>query len=674
MQDMSFLKKIEEQLRQYEHILSTTEDLLALVDRQYRYLTVNEAYVRAYGKSREEIIGHSVAELLGEEIFAGSLKKALDKCLAGEVVRYQAWFTYPDGQRRYKDVACYPYANSQNEISAVSTTVHDITEFFVAEQIRERQRQQLQSILDAIKDCVYVINADYEVEYANASLEEVFGSPYGKKCFEYLNDLAAPSSWCCMNKVLAGQTCSRLWESGMNGRRYEVHESPIILSDGRMAKVSIFHDISKRLADERELRRKSYIFDSIANNTPAVIYIKEVSGGYVYANKRFRNLFYDGFSAIKGKTDVGIFPPDIARQFQENDQKTLAAGAVTQFKEIVVQEGRLHTYLSIKVPLYDEAGTPWAVAGISSDISELKRLEKDLQEKNEHLLSLINATPDIICFKDGKGRWLLANDAVLSLFELEGVDYVGKKDSDLARFSGFYRDAFLQCEASDEQAWEKGGLSRADEVIPLPQGASRIYDVIKVPLFHDDGSRKALVVLGRDITARVESESALRQEMRAHEESLKELAQKNQATKDVNIALRVLLDQHAQARKDTEEQVALQVALQVEKLVMPYLGLLKSRNLTSEEKDYVDIIGRHLGAVTDSFVKNLHGPGLGLTEREILVADLVRQGKSTREIAGLLGLAYRTVEAYRNSLRNKFKLNNKKINLRQYLLSHFTSK
>jgi two-component system sensor histidine kinase/response regulator len=130
-------------------------------------------------------------------------------------------------------------------------------------------------------------------------------------------------------------------------------------------------------------------------------------------------------------------------------------------------------------------------------------------ENEERLLTLINATPDIICFKDGAGRWLLAIQADLELFELTGMDYQGKKDSDLAHYSQFYREAFLGCEATDEIAWRANSISRGDEVIPRPDGPPKVYDVIKVPLFYPDARRKGLVVLGRDITERKQAEQTL---------------------------------------------------------------------------------------------------------------------------------------------------------------------
>jgi len=81
-----------------------------------------------------------------------------------------------------------------------------------------------------------------------------------------------------------------------------------------------------------------------------------------------------------------------------------------------------------------------------------------LTESKDRLRMLINLIPDIICLKDGAGRWLLANRYDLELFGLSGVDYQGKIDVELAPFCPFYLDAFMGCEATDELAWQHGAL------------------------------------------------------------------------------------------------------------------------------------------------------------------------------------------------------------------------
>ncbi|MDQ0338013.1 PAS domain S-box-containing protein [Caldalkalibacillus uzonensis] len=129
-------------------------------------------------------------------------------------------------------------------------------------------------------------------------------------------------------------------------------------------------------------------------------------------------------------------------------------------------------------------------------------LRQQLEQNEQQLRTLINAMPDFVNFKDGEGRWLEVNQFGLELFQLKDTPYKGKKDTELAEYSPFFKEVLLGCEASDEQAWRTKSIVRCEEVIPQPDGPAKIFDVIRVPLFNPDGSRKGLVVIGRDITER----------------------------------------------------------------------------------------------------------------------------------------------------------------------------
>lgn len=144
----------------------------------------------------------------------------------------------------------------------------------------------------------------------------------------------------------------------------------------------------------------------------------------------------------------------------------------------------------------------------------------DTNNTNKLFFELIKNIPDIICFKDGTGRWLLANDADLELFNLTKVDYKGKTDAELAAYThAIYKDSFLNCMETDENCWNRRAISRGDEKIPLSNGKERIYDVFKIPVFNEDGSRKNLIVLGRDVTERRQMEEELREAKLKAEES-----------------------------------------------------------------------------------------------------------------------------------------------------------
>jgi len=152
-------------------------------------------------------------------------------------------------------------------------------------------------------------------------------------------------------------------------------------------------------------------------------------------------------------------------------------------------------------PVYDHDGFVNAIILVVTDITKRKKAEKAIAESAERMNALINASPDFICFKDEKGRWLIANDAALELFSLKNVDYYKKTDAELGELVGdCYKDAFINCLKTDEEAWKSGNIYRSEERIVSPDGIENVFDMFKVPIFNENGERKNLVILGRDIT------------------------------------------------------------------------------------------------------------------------------------------------------------------------------
>ncbi|RLQ93429.1 ATP-binding protein [Falsibacillus albus] len=132
-----------------------------------------------------------------------------------------------------------------------------------------------------------------------------------------------------------------------------------------------------------------------------------------------------------------------------------------------------------------------------------------LEWEEKRLSTLINSMPDFVCFKDGEGRWLKVNQFGIDLYELHGIDYRSKTDIEIGELTPFFKDAFHYCVESDEEAWQSRTLTRTEESFVIPSGEEKTFDVIKVPLFHRSGKRKALVTIGRDISQQKSAEAML---------------------------------------------------------------------------------------------------------------------------------------------------------------------
>ncbi|WP_231584026.1 PAS domain S-box protein [Desulfovibrio sp. TomC] len=147
------------------------------------------------------------------------------------------------------------------------------------------------------------------------------------------------------------------------------------------------------------------------------------------------------------------------------------------------------------------AGSMADMLSLGLETSERRRAARELAESEHRLRSLLDAMPDPVCFKDAKGRWIVANPAQIDDFGLTGVPWQGLTDAELAEKSLIARDAFETAAVTDARAWANHDVTVYGISMTTPAGQQRHFDVTKAPLFNADGSPKGLVTLSRDITA-----------------------------------------------------------------------------------------------------------------------------------------------------------------------------
>ncbi|MFE5706793.1 ATP-binding protein [Rhodococcus koreensis] len=210
----------------------------------------------------------------------------------------------------------------------------------------------------------------WRVTLANRSCTDLLGNEYRSVLVDASEDI--------------GRAVARVCSSRSGGLVAELHHRRILVKARPLDKsddlyVVEFHPVSDILARESELRSEVRQLQNLVDNCTAMMYIKGIDGRYIAVNTSFGLPYGRAKEEIIGRTDKELFPESLAETYMRNDQHVLTTGRAIEIEEPYGDtHGHIDTrrrWLSIKFPLLDDAGVPYALGGISTDITDRKRAE-----------------------------------------------------------------------------------------------------------------------------------------------------------------------------------------------------------------------------------------------------------------------------------------------------------
>ncbi len=172
-------------------------------------------------------------------------------------------------------------------------------------------------------------------------------------------------------------------------------------------------DINKYKKTEESLRESRDNLSRILDNSPVVIYSKDLDGKYTIINKKFEELSGLTKDKVIRRTDFELFPDVVATQSMENDQQVIQNLAPLEIEEIAPVNGKLKTFLTAKYPLINSTGQLYGISGFSIDIEKRKQAEDALKQSEEKYRSLMEQSLDMLFLQDLEGNFLDVNKAAV---------------------------------------------------------------------------------------------------------------------------------------------------------------------------------------------------------------------------------------------------------------------
>ena len=293
------------------------------------------------------------------------------------------------------------------------------------------------------------------------------------------------------------------------------------------------------------------------------------------------------------------------------------------------------------------------------DKNQLLATKRAVQPSEQTLRVLLDSTHDLALLVDVHGTVLASNKSLASVFGKTPETLKG--DNIYSLLPPGVRE--LRKSKAEEVMRSKRPVRYTEE------RSGHCFDCNLFPIMNEDGQVTSFTIFVKDITEQRQNEKALhtvREELEQRvKERTRELEEKAQNLEEVNTALKVLLKRLDEDKKVVEEKIL----FNLRQLIEPVLEKLKNGRLTERQKNLLDTLESNLTEITSPFARRFSNSFMKLTPTEIQVANFIRQGKTTKEIAEMLNLSPKTIEFHRDNIRTKIGIKNKKINLRTHLMS-----
>lgn len=434
----------------------------------------NPAAEAVTGLSSTEIIGKTPTDLFGPDDGA-RMQRYNEQCLTtGATVTFESTYLF-NGEETSWVTTLNPLRDETGRVYRLIGTTFNITERKRTERQLHEQQALLKTFIANAPIGIAIHDADLRFLHINDILAEMDGCPIdahlGKTLREVVPAIAdsiepvyrqvLSTGQALLNQEVEGETPA---QPGVK-RTWMVSYFPIFLdADQPIALASTVLEITDRKRAELALRQSEERLSAILDNSPAAIYLKDLDGRFLFVNKTFQQLVGRDRQTMIGKTDHDFCDRAIADQFSQQDQTVLARRQVMSWEDTFPQADGVRHYFTVKFPLMDTEGQPYAVCGMSTDISDRKQAEEALHKKVQREKRLNQLASQIRSSLDLNRILETAVKVIRDLLQIDRCLFIWYRTDGITP----YWDVSHEAKAADLRSL-LGVQIDSDEVAPLTQ-------------------------------------------------------------------------------------------------------------------------------------------------------------------------------------------------------------
>ncbi|EIC21351.1 PAS domain-containing protein [Thiorhodovibrio frisius] len=405
--DISARRRVEQELRQVESILAAVGDPVSFVDTDYIYRYVNAVYERVFGKPRSMIVGHHVADMLGEGVFSARVKPQLDRCFDGEIVSYDAWFELQPGAQSFMSVTYRPCRENAGRVIGAAVIGRDNSALRRARDQTGLALGKFRILFEHFPLGILVVDAAGFITEANPVAHRLLDSAFGRYQGRHIEE----SYW---RLVDANQQPFPIEHSAtvraFRERRVVTDEvvgcprsdgsvlwlnataAPLPGSDQGV--VVVLEDISMRIAAEAAqralvaMRESERRFRIMADGVPLILWVADQQGRLEFVNGVFRQFFGLGSQASEQLRD--LWPQLLHREDLPAFQQRLAESAQPPCAfEMACRvrrgDGAWRWMQVSAAPHHSSTGEVLGLVGAMQDINARRRAEAQVRKSRDQL-------------------------------------------------------------------------------------------------------------------------------------------------------------------------------------------------------------------------------------------------------------------------------------------------